>query len=88
MSAYGDLVNDVRFWDQIQGDAKRTLLCEPHRLDEIQKAINERGYNHLTLRASPFCPEGKLLVIDDAAIEASDRQLMQRLRKGIRFHGG
>lgn len=88
MSAYDDLVSNIRFWDQIQGDAKRTILCEPHRVDEIQAVIDERGYDHLTLRASPHCPEGKLLIIDDTAIEASDRQLMQRLRKGIRFYGG
>ncbi|MEV7975414.1 hypothetical protein [Streptomyces sp. NPDC086519] len=79
---------DDAFWAQIAGDAKRTILCEPHRVDEIQAAIDEHGYDHLTLRASPYCPPGQLLVIDDAAVEASERQLIQRLRKGIRFHGG
>lgn len=80
--------DDERFWAQVEGDLKRTVLCEPHRFDEIQAVIDERGYDHLTLRASQYCPEGKLLVIDDAAMEASERQLIQRLRKGIRFYGG
>lgn len=69
---------DEQFWAQVKGDTKRTILCEPHRVDEIQALIDERGYDHLTLRASPYCPEGKLLVIDDGAIEASGRQALQR----------
>ncbi|MFM9616837.1 hypothetical protein ACKI14_02605 [Streptomyces turgidiscabies] len=76
---------DEAFWKQAEGDAKRTVLCEPHRLDEIQTLIDERGYDHITVRASPFCPEGKLLVIDEAAMEASQRQLFQRAGKGIRL---
>lgn len=83
MSAYDDLVNDVRFWDQIQGDAKRTVLCEPHRVDEIQAAVEERGLSHLTVRASPFCPAGKLLVLDDSAMEASWRQTVQRAARSL-----
>jgi hypothetical protein len=69
---------DEAFWAQVQGDAQRIILCEPHRVDEIQAFIEERGYKHLTLRASPYCPEGKLLVIDERAIEASGRQALQR----------
>lgn len=69
---------DEQFWQQVEGDAKRTILCEPHRVDEIQAIIDERGYGHLALRASPFCPEGKLLVIDDGAIEAGFQQALQR----------
>jgi hypothetical protein len=30
------------------------------------------------VRASRYCPAGQLLVIDDAAIEASGRQALQR----------
>lgn len=86
MSAYDDLVNDLRFWDQIQGDAKRTALCEPHRAEEIQAAIDERGYSDtITVRASAACPEGQLIVLDEAAMEASQRQLFQRAGQDIRF---
>ena len=75
--------NGEAFWKQIEGDAKRTVLCEPHRLDEIQALINERGYTHLTLRASAFCPEGKLLVIDECAIEAGGRAALQRSMRSL-----
>ncbi|MGW2938614.1 hypothetical protein ACWDA7_44185 [Streptomyces sp. NPDC001156] len=79
MSAYDDLANDLRFWDQIQGDAKRTVLCEPHRLDEIRAAVEELGLDAIiTLRASQYCPAGQLLVIDEGAVEASGRQALQR----------
>jgi hypothetical protein len=77
---------EIRFWAQIQGDAQRTVICEPHRADEIRAAVAERGYDtFITVRASPACPEGKLLVIDEAAMEASQRQLFQRAGKDIRF---
>jgi hypothetical protein len=77
---------EIRFWAQIQGDAQRTVICEPHRADEIRAAVAERGYDtFITVRASLACPEGKLIVIDEAAMEASQRQLFQRAGKDIRF---
>ena len=77
---------EIRFWAQIQGDAQRTVICEPHRVDEIRAAVEARGYDaFLTVRASPGCPEGKLLVLDEAAMEASQRQLFQRAGRNIRF---
>ncbi|WP_225811316.1 hypothetical protein [Streptomyces spinosus] len=84
MSAYHDFANDIRFWDQIQGDAKRTVLCEQHRAEEIRAAVEERGYGHiLTVLASPYCPEGKLLIIDEGAMEASGRQAIQRAGRSL-----
>lgn len=86
MSSLGDICTNIAFWQQIQGDAKRTVLCEPERLAEIQAAIEERGYGDtITVRASAVCPEGQMIVIDEAAMEASERQLFQRAAKGIRF---
>lgn len=76
--------DDDRFWQQIEGDAKRTILCEPHRLDAVQAAVEQRGFSKtVTVRASPFCPEGKLLVLDDSALEASWRQMIQGFQRDI-----
>ena len=36
---------EIRFWAQIQGDAQRTVICEPHRVDEIRAAVEARGYD-------------------------------------------
>lgn len=71
--------DDERFWAQIRGDAKRTVLCEQHRLDEIQAVVEERGLGDiLTVRGSAFCSEGTLLIIDEGGIEALCRQIVQR----------
>lgn len=64
-----------RFFAQIIGDAKRTVLCEPHRVAEVREAVERLGMaGILTLKASRVCPAGKLLVIDEQALEASARQ--------------
>lgn len=79
-----DTQDDERFWEQIRGDAKRTVLCEPERLNEIQAAVEQRGYSDLvTVRASPLCPAGKLLVLDDSAMEASWQQTVQRAARSL-----
>ena len=77
---------EFRFFAQIIGNAQRTILCEPHRVDEIQDVVNRQGMaGILTVKASRVCPPGKLLVIDEQAMEASFRQAASR---PIRFHGG
>ncbi len=86
MSDLGDIYTNLAFWAQIQGDAKRIVICEPRRVDELRAAIDERGYgNIVTVRASAACPEGQMIVIDEAAMEASERQLFQRAGKDIRL---
>ena len=76
--------DDEAFWAQVQGDAKRTVLCEPYRADEVRAAVEARGYGDvLTVLASPYCPEGKLLVIDEGAMEASGRQALQRVWRAL-----
>jgi len=75
---------EARFFAQIIGDAQRTVLCEPHRVEEIRGAVERMGMGDvLTVKASQVCPEGKLLVIDEQALEASARQAASR---PIRFH--
>ncbi|WP_411095965.1 hypothetical protein [Streptomyces sp. 020-2-3H-GM] len=70
---------EFRFFAQIIGDAQRTVLCEPHRVAEIQEAVNRLGMAGIvTVKASQACPVGKLLVIDEQALEASARQAASR----------
>lgn len=78
------MTDDEQFWQQIEGDAKRTVLCEPHRLDDIQAAVDQRGSTDIiTVRASPHCPAGRLLVLDDGALEAAWRQTVQRAARSL-----
>lgn len=80
--------DDDRFFDQIHGDAKRTLICDPHRVDAIQEAVNARGLaDILTVQGSRSCPVGKLLILDTPALDAVMRQTFQRAGHGIRLHG-
>lgn len=83
MNGLDGIYADIAFWAQIQGDLKRTILCEPHHFDQIQAAINERGYTHLTLHASPLCPAGKLIVLDDSAMEAAWQQTVQAAGRSL-----
>ncbi|MEU8623292.1 hypothetical protein [Streptomyces sp. NPDC048669] len=79
------LEEECRFFTQIIGDAKRTIICEQHRLDEIRKAVDRSdAAGILTVKTSPACPSGQLLVIDEQAAEASFNQVASR---PIRFHG-
>lgn len=88
-TAYQDLVDAltaIRFHDIARAEAHRLILCEPHREHQIRAAVDQLGAaDVLTVRASPHCPEGKLLVIDTGAIEASEREWVQRMSKGWRM---
>ena len=72
---------------QEQGDAKRTLICEPERAEEVRAAVARMGRSHLyTVSASPACPAGKILILDDQALQASMNQTFLRAAKNIRLH--
>lgn len=69
------MLNDIRFYDQILGDAKRTICCPPEHATAVRDEVERRGAGHLfTVLVSPVCPPGKLIVIDEQAMEASMRQ--------------
>lgn len=73
------MLTDIRFYEQIVGDAKRTIICQPSMLDAIREVVEARGVGHVyTVRASLACPDGKLLVLDEQAMEASFQQAAQR----------
>lgn len=86
MSDLGGIYTNLAFWKQIQGDAKRTVLCEPHRADELRVLTEERGYDQITVLASPACPEGQFIIIDEQALEAANRQMMQRATRSFPWH--
>lgn len=79
--------DEIRFYAQTLGDAERTILCEPDRVDDVRTAVEQMGVSHLlTVRASVSCPTGKLLVLDEQALQASMHQTFQRAAKSIRMH--
>lgn len=48
-------------------------------LDAIREVVEARDVGHVyTVRASLACPDGKLLLLDEQAMEAAFQQTIQR----------
>ena len=74
------MLDAIQFVDIAREESKRTILCEPHRKHQVRAAVDQAGAaDILIVRESAACPEGKLLVIDEAALEAQIRQWQQGL---------
>lgn len=89
MSDLSRLLDEIRFYEIARQESRRLILCEPHRVDQIRAAVDQADATDiLTVRASPACPDGKLIVIDEGAIDAQWNEWAQRMMKTpIRFHG-
>ncbi|MEH0586246.1 hypothetical protein QA942_20000 [Streptomyces sp. B21-106] len=73
------MLTAIQFWHLARQESKRTILCEPHREHQVRAAIDQAGAaDILTVRPSPVCPEGKLLVIDENALDAGLQEAAQR----------
>ncbi|HEY9370440.1 hypothetical protein [Streptomyces sp.] len=80
------MLTDVRFYEQVLGDARRTILCPPGLVDTIKAAVDVYDAGGLfQVVASQCCPEGRLLVIDEQGMEAAMRETVQGFARGIRF---
>lgn len=83
-----DALDEIRFLMQTHADAQRTLLCEPDRVHAVRAAVDQAGSaGTYTVKSSPVCPPGRILVLDEQALEASWRQTIQSLAGGIRVSG-
>lgn len=84
-----DILDEIRSHAQVSTDAQRTLLCEPERVEAIATAVERLGLAHrLTVKASPTVPAGRILVLDERALEAAMNQTFQRAAKRIRLLPG
>jgi hypothetical protein len=73
------MLDAINFLHIARKESKRTILCEPHREHQMRTAVDQAGAAHiLTVRPSAACPEGKLIVIDENALEAGLREAAQR----------
>lgn len=83
-----DVLDEIRFLLQVHADSQRTLICQPNRAPAVQAAVDQLGATDaFTVKASQVCPPGKILVLDEQALEASWRQTIQRAGHGIRLRG-
>ena len=66
-----DMLTEIRFWQQVVGDSKRTVVCSPDLESRCKGYVEARGLGHLiTVIASPACPDDRLFVIDEQAMNA------------------
>ncbi|BBB01061.1 hypothetical protein RVR_8301 [Actinacidiphila reveromycinica] len=92
-SLYDQMVTEIRFLEIAREESKRTVYCEPHREHQIRAAVDQAGVaDIITVRASPACPAGELLIVDEGALKAAGevakRELLQGLqRQPWRFGG-
>jgi hypothetical protein len=67
-----DVLTEVRFWAQVIGDAKRTVMCSPDLESRCKGYVDARGLSGLiTVKASRYVPENQIFVIDDGAVAAT-----------------
>ncbi|MER7761513.1 hypothetical protein [Streptomyces sp. NPDC097619] len=79
MSRLDQMLTSIRFHDQVLLDARRTLVCPPNLADEVRAVVKKYDAAGLfTVVASPACPEGRLLLLDEQAMEADLRASLLR----------
>lgn len=65
------VLTEVRFWAQVIGDAKRTVICSPDLESRCKGYVEARGLAGLiTVQASPYVPDDRIFVVDEQAIGA------------------
>ena len=75
----GDMLTEIRFWAQVVGDARCTVVCPPDIESRCKGYVDARGLGDLiTVRASPYVPADRIFVIDEPAMDASLTQQMLR----------
>ncbi|MEV6014757.1 hypothetical protein [Streptomyces sp. NPDC051997] len=73
------MLTAIQFFNLVREESKRVIVCEPHREHQVRAAIDQAGAaDILTVRPSAACPEGKLIVIDESALEAGLREAAQQ----------
>ena len=74
-----DTLTEIRFWQQVMTDAKRTVMCSPEMESRCKGYVAARGLAGLiTIKASPAVPDDKLLVIDEQALAADWAEMTAR----------
>lgn len=73
-----DMLTEVRFWAQVIGDAKRTVVCNPDLESRIKGWVDARGMGGIIkVEPSPHAPMDRVFVIDEQAIAAAKNRPFQ-----------
>ena len=77
-----ELLTEVRFWAQVAGDARRTIVCPPDLESRIKGWLSARallGFH--TVEANEYMPPDRIFVVDQGALDAYMAQAMNRPRR-------
>lgn len=75
------MIDDVRFWLQIFGDAKRTIIVPPDLESRAIETVKARGLAHIvTVRVSPYIPEDMAYVVDEQALDVDVQRPLGKWR--------
>lgn len=68
MQRLDQMLTDIRFYEQVLLDSRRTIVCPPDLAVAVQAVVEQcDAANLFTVCASPACPEGRLILIDEQA---------------------
>lgn len=74
----GDALTEVRFWAQVLVDGHRTVYCPPEWESRCKGYVAARGLDGMvTVVAHRYVRANQLLVVDDNAMRAAERQRAQ-----------
>jgi hypothetical protein len=77
----GQLITNLRFWAQMIEDSKRTLYCQPGQGEAVKATVAAEGMDGMfTVRETPVCPEGRVIIVDEQALEAAYAETLQKWR--------
>lgn len=81
---FGLFFDDLRFLEIVRQEARRTILCEPGQEHRIRALVDQQGAaDVITVKASPACRPGTVLIVDEEAIEAAGREAAQGLLRDL-----
>jgi hypothetical protein len=79
-------ISEVKFWKQVIGDAKRTVICSQVNVERIRGFIAERGLSGLlTVQESPLASDSEVYVVDEGSLTATLNREMLRMPRLRRF---
>lgn len=61
---------DLATWYRRLHETRRTLICEPHLVDELRAAVEAKGLaDVITVTGSPVCRPGQAFVLNTPALD-------------------
>lgn len=70
MSDPDRLISSITSLAETLKGLRRTILCEPDRMETIRAAVEAAGVSEIiTVKAFPACPQGQLLLVNTTDTE-------------------